>query len=138
MRKIHISKQKITIINIRKPVQKNINQELQWLGTSLGLFNLRDKDKSCFRIFIEMLKTAKNKRALSSDELAYHLGLSRGTVVHHINKLMEAGIVISEKNKYLLRVDNLQSLIDEVEKDIKRTTEQLKDVAKDIDTWLGL
>lgn len=138
MRKIHISKQKITIINIRKPVHKNINQQLQWLGTSLGLFNLRDKDKSCFRIFIEMLKAAKNKRALSSDELAYRLGLSRGTVIHHINKLMEAGIVISEKNKYMLRVDNLQALIDEMEKDIKQTTEQLKDVAKELDRWLGL
>lgn len=138
MRKIHISKQKITIFNIRKPVQKNVNQELQWLGTSLGLFNLRDKDKSCFRIFIEMLKAAKNKRALSSDELAYHLSLTRGTVIHHINKLMEAGLVISENNKYILRVENLQSLIDEIEKDIKIITEQLKDVAKDIDRWLGL
>jgi len=138
MRKIHISMQRITIINIRKPVHKNINQQLQWFGTSLGLFNLRDKDKSCFRIFIELLKAAKVKRPLSSDELAYMLGLTRGTAVHHINKLMEAGLVVSEKNKYLLRVDNLQTLISEVEKDIEQATAQLKDVAKDIDSWLGL
>ena len=138
MRKIHIFKHKITIINIRKPTVKNINQELQWLGTSLGLFNLRDKDKSCFRIFIELLKAAKNKQALSSDELAYRLGLSRGTIIHHISKLIEAGMVISEKNKYMLRVDNLGALIDEVEKDIKQTTDQLREVAQDIDRWLGL
>lgn len=130
--------QKITIINIRKPVVKNINYELQWLGTSLGLFNLRDRDKSCFRVFIELLKSAKGRKALSSDELAYRLNLSRGTVMHHINKLMDAGIVTYYKNRYMLRVDNLEALIDEVEKDIKRTCESLKAAAKEIDATLGL
>lgn len=130
--------QKITIISVRKPAVKNINQELQWLGTSLGLFNLRDKDKSCFRVFIELLKAAKEKRALSSDELAYNLRLSRGTVIHHINKLMESGIVVYYKNKYMLRVENLSSLVEEVEKDIKRACEGLKDIAKEIDATLGL
>lgn len=130
--------QKITIINIRKPTAKNINYELQWLGTSLGLFNLRDKDKSCFRIFIELLKSAKEKRALSSDELAYRLNLSRGTVVHHMNKLMDAGIVVHYQGGYMLRVDNLSSLIDEVEKDLKKTCESLKSVAKEIDGALNL
>ncbi len=130
--------QKITIINIRKPPTKNINRELQWLGTSLGLFNLRDKDKSCFRIFIELLKSAKDRKSLSSDELAYRLGLSRGTIVHHLNKLMESGLVTYYKNNYMLRVDNLEALIDEVERDVKRTCESLRDVAKEIDDTLGL
>ncbi len=58
---MHYVSQRITIINIRKPAERSINQELQWLGTSLGLFNLRDKNKSCFRIFIDLLKAAKNK-----------------------------------------------------------------------------
>lgn len=130
--------QRITIIDIRQPPVKNINQELQWLGTSLGLFNLRDKDKSCFRIFIELVKSAKHKKALSSDELAYMLNLTRGTVVHHLNKLIEAGIVTDYRNRYMLRVDNLEALIDEVEKDIKRTCENLRDTAKKIDDALGL
>src|SRR3989338_4739748 len=93
-------RQRITIMSIRKPDSVNINSELQWLGSSLGLINLRDKDKSCFRIFIELLKSAKSHHALTSDELAYSLSLSRGTVVHHLNKLLESGFVINEKNKY--------------------------------------
>ena len=133
-----IRHQKITIVNVRKPVQRNINYELQWLGTSLGLFNLRDKDKSCFRVFLELLKAAKAKKPLNSDEIASHLKLSRGTVIHHINKLMEAGLVIHEKNNYMLRVDNLKMLISEVEKDIQRTLGDLKEVASDIDQWIGL
>ncbi|MBW2976343.1 HTH domain-containing protein [Candidatus Woesearchaeota archaeon] len=130
--------QRITIMNIRKPVHKNINQELQWLGSSLGLFNLRDKDKSCFRVFIEMVKNAKKGIPISSDELAYRLGLSRGTVVHHIHRLLDSGIVIQANKGYILRVSTLRELIDEVEKDLSRTCDELKKMAEEIDKSLGL
>ena len=131
-------RQRITIVNIRKPAEHNVNQELQWFGSSLGLFNLRDKDKSTFRVFIELLKSAKHNQTLTSDELASRLSLSRGTIIHHINKLMESGLVIHEGNRYTLRVENLKALIEEVEKDIKRACEDLKEVAKEIDNRLGL
>ncbi len=130
--------QRITIIKFRKPLKKNINEELQWFGSSLGLFNLRDKDRSCFRIFIELVKSSRKKKPLSSDELAYKTGLSRGTVIHHLNKLMGSGIVVSEKNKYILRVENLKVLVEEIEKDIKRACSDLKNIAKNIDEELGL
>ena len=133
-----VIRQKITIIHIKKPREQNVNQELQWLCSSLGLFNLRDKDKSMFRIFIELLKSAKMRHTLTSDELAAKLNLSRGTIVHHVNKLMESGLVVHEGNMYTLRVENLQSLIEEVEKDIKRACDDLKEVAKQIDGMLGL
>ncbi len=125
-------------MNLRKPVHKNVNQELQWLGSSLGLFNLRDKDKSCFRVFIELVKSAKRGIPLSSDELAYRLGLSRGTVIHHINKLIDSGIVVQANRGYILRVGTLRELIDEVEKDLSRTCDDLKKMAEEIDESLGL
>ena len=131
-------RQRITIINIRKPVEHNVNQELQWFGSSLGLFNLRDKDKSCFRLFIELLKSAKANQMLTSDELALRLSLSRGTIIHHINKLMESGLVVHEGNRYTLRVENLKALVEEVERDIQRACQDLKDIAKEIDYKLGL
>ena len=130
--------QRITIIRSRTPETENLNYELQWFGNSLGLFNLRDKDKSCFRIFIALLKVAKNGEMLSSDKLAPRLNLSRGTVVFHLNKLMDSGIVISKNNRYLLRVDNLKELIDEMEKDMQKACYSLREIAKDIDNKLEL
>ncbi len=127
------SYQRITIIKIRKPLKKDINDELQWLGASLGLFNLRDKDKSCFRIFVELLKISKKGNSVSSDELAFRAGLSRGTVIHHINKLIDAGLVVTDDRKYILRENKLAPLIDELENDMKRTYNALKEIAKDID-----
>ncbi|MBD3249119.1 winged helix-turn-helix transcriptional regulator [Candidatus Woesearchaeota archaeon] len=133
-----IISKRVTIIKIRKPVEQNLNEELQWFGHSLGLFNMRDKDKSCFRIFIELLKSAKHEEGLSSDEIAEKVGISRGTAIHHINKLMEAGLVINDRNRYYLRVENLEHLIDVLETDLKNTCDELRKVAVDIDESLGL
>ncbi len=130
---MNICYQRVTIVKLRKPGASNLNQELQWVGDSLGLFSERDKDKSCFRIFIELLRAAKQNIPLSSDEIALRTHLSRGTVVFHLSKLMEAGLIISNQNRYFLRVGNLQAVVEEIQKDLNRTCEDLKKIAKDVD-----
>ena len=135
---MNIINHRITIISIGRPRVRNINDELQWFGHTLGLFNLRDKDKSCFRLFIELVKNARRNHPSTSDELAAKLQLTRGTVIHHLNKLMESGLVVHQKNQYVLRVDSLRDLVDEVEKDIRRSLEDLRSGAAEIDQWLGL
>jgi predicted transcriptional regulator len=129
---------KITIIKEKsRPDAHNINELLQWLGGSLGLFNLRDKDKSCYRVFLALLKDCKGEaRGLTSDEIALMTKLTRGTVVHHLHTLMDAGIVISDRGYYALRVDNLEQLVTEVQANINGTFETMKDVAKFIDKQL--
>lgn len=129
---------KITIIRSTKPEKKDINKELQWFGGTLGLFNLRDKDKSCFRIFITLLHGLKENKKLTSDEIAIRTKLSRGTVIHHLNKLMSSGIVIREHNRYILRMDNLEEMVDYIKIDVDQAWDKLKEVAKDIDDKLGL
>ena len=128
---------KITVHKIRRSPAENVNQELQWVGGSLGLFNLRDKDSSCFRIFITIVKRSKGNQTISSDEIAQKLSLSRGTVVHHLNKLMESGIVLREKEGYILRESNLQRLIKELYQDMENIFSELQEVARDIDDKLG-
>lgn len=128
---------KIIILKIRKSDIDNVNEELQWLGNSLGLFNLRDRNSSCFRIFITLIKKAKQNQTLSSDQIAERLHLSRGTVVHHLNRLMDSGLVVRERKGYLLRETNLQKIIDDLQQDIERVFSELKEVAKEIDEKLG-
>ena len=126
------------MIRIPKPRSSDVNIELQWLGNSLGLFNDRDKDKSCFRIFITLIKAAKHERNLSSDQIAEHLNLSRGTVVHHVNKLMSSGLVLRERQGYVLRINKMESLVSELQRDMERMCSNLRTVAKEVDGWLGL
>ena len=124
---------RVTIISGKKPITTNVNDEIRWLGGSLGLFNLRDKDSSCFRIFIELLKNSKKEEGLSSDEIAAKSNLSRGTVVHHLNRLIESGLVVVDKNRYQLRESHLSILVEELKKDINRTMDDLKKIAENID-----
>lgn len=133
-----IIRQRITIIRTARPRSHDINDELQWLGHSLGLFSDRDKESSLYRLFVELIKSGRKGEALTSDELAYRLKLSRGTVVHHLNKLLESGIIITDRNRYILRVQNLSILVDELRRDIRRTMDNLKQIAQLIDDELGL
>ncbi len=113
----------------------NLNEEIQWLGNSLGLFGKRDKEKSCFRVFLELIK---NKNGLTSDEIAHSSNLSRATVIHHLDKLMESSLIIYGKNKYILRCRNMEDLIDDIEKDIKRMFKDIREVSKKIDNELKM
>lgn len=135
---MYVKRTRITIIRSSAPAKGKLNDELQWIGSSLGLFNMRDKDKSCFRIFIELIKASKQDKKLSSDDLAARLNLSRGTVVHHLSKLMQAGLVGSEKNKYFLRESTLHKLLETIESDMHSAMHELREKAKEIDTTLGL
>lgn len=135
---VEIRHQRITIIRYRKPARKDVNAELQFFGNSLGLFGERDKDKSCFRIFIELLKSTRRNNALTSDEIALRTNLSRGTAVFHLHKLIEAGLVVSEQGRYFLRAGNLEAVMDEIQKDVNRTVDDLKRIAFEIDRNMGL
>jgi len=129
---------KITIVRINTPDDLSPNQDLQWIGTSLGLFSLRDKDRSCYRIFIELIKSTKRRISLSSDEIAFNCRLSRGTVVHHLNTLMDAGIVVHKRGGYMLRAESMKELIEKLKNDVQKYFDGLIPVAKRIDEVLNL
>lgn len=129
--------QRITLIRERRIPEGDINKELQWLGSALGLFSERDKDGSCFRVFIALVKKAPQQQALSSDEIAEHLNLSRGTVVHHLTKLMESGIVIREREGYILRESQLSTVVKDLQRDMEQFFAEMQQVAKEIDEKLG-
>jgi predicted transcriptional regulator len=128
---------KVTVVKINKPREKNLNRDLQWFSNSLGLFSERDKERSCFRIFVELVRAARNGYPLSSDELALKTNLSRGTVVHHLNRLIESGLIVSHNGRYLLRDTNLENLVEEVKKDLIRVFDDLKMIATELDEELG-
>lgn len=129
--------QKVIIIKTRKIPSTTINDDLKWIGKSLGLFNIRDRNSSCFRIFIVLLKKSRHNELVTSDEIAHVLNLSRGTVVHHLHMLRDTGLVLHEHSGYILRENTLERLLREVQRDIDRTFKDILDVAKEVDLKLG-
>ena len=129
---------RITIIAERKVDATDVNSKIKWLSHSLGLLGERDTDSSCYRTFIALLNAARTHEQLSSDNLAYHLNLSRATIIHHLNKLRNAGILKAEGGKYVLRVGNLEQLIDAIRKDVLANLEYMQQVAREIDEEMGM
>lgn len=129
---------RVTIVRETARPKNSINDLLMLFGESLGLFSMRDKDKSCYRIFITLIKALKMKIELTSDELAIQTGLSRGTVIHHLNRLMAAGIVTNYKNKYYIDHENLTSLVASLRKGMNSLLDDLEVVAEEIDENLHL
>ncbi|USN45345.1 MAG: helix-turn-helix transcriptional regulator [Candidatus Woesearchaeota archaeon] len=130
---------RITLIRTERPRERNINELLQWFGGSIGLFNQRDKDKSCFRIFITLLRHRKKSRdGLTSDEIAYATGLTRGTIIHHLNKLLESRLVETQNSRYFLKVRTLKLLVKSLQQETEQALKDLSSIADIIDEQLGL
>ena len=125
----------ITIKKLKKPKSSDLNQDIQIISQSFGLFSKRDKEKSCFRVFVEILK---NKQGLSAEDITLNTHLTRATVIHHLNFLVKAGLIIKKGHKYYLRGDSLEGLIVEINKDINKNFEELNQIAKRIDNELTL
>ena len=131
---------RITIYGGSKPPIEplDVNKDLQWFCTSLGLVGNRDRNLSTFRIFISLLKASRQGRQLSSDNLAYETELSRATVIHHLNKLAASGIISEEHERYKLAVDNLEELVKHVRREIEQSMADLDEISRRIDEQLGL
>ncbi len=127
---------RVTILRIRHPRQQGLNEELQWLCSSLGLLGERDKERTCFRLFLEMLKIARKTEGVTSDSLAESLALSRPAVLHHLAALQERGIVIHEGKRYFLCNDSLQGIMHKLQKDAEETLKDLATVAAELDRIL--
>lgn len=78
------------------------------------------------------------RHPLSSDEIAFSLKLSRATVVHHINNLIERGMVSQIRKKYTLRQAKLKDLMEDLRQDSEKTYKELEKAADRIDEMLGL
>jgi len=126
---IMIEEFSITIKKIKRPNNSDLNQDIQIISQSLGLFTKRDREKSCFRVFIEILKN----KGLTAEEVTVNTNLTRATVIHHLNSLIKNGLVVKKGHKYYLRGDSLENLIKEVSRDMNKNFGELNKIAKSID-----
>lgn len=75
---------------------------------------------------------------LPSDKIAARVGISRGTAIHHIKRLIRAGLVIQKGNHYELRELSLARTIERIKEDVCRFIEEIMEIGKSIDQSLQL
>ncbi len=126
------------LLSVRKPSTAEYVADLEWFCRTFGFLESRDKQKTAYLIFKALLESAVQNNGLTSDELAEKLNLTRGTMIHHLNKMMKSGLVIFNGGKFKLREKSLKSTVEEIHKDINRLFENIFDVSENVDRTLGL
>jgi len=120
---------RITLVKQKKRPHDSPDELLNYLLSSLG-FGRK------LHIYREILLKMLREGAMSSGELARGVA-KRTTVIYHVGRLMDAGILIKRGNQYELRGRNLQELLEHIERDVMELLQELRDVARRIDESLG-
>lgn len=128
----------VRIRHIIKKRHDSVEDTINLLCESLGVIGPRDVDNTSIKIFKELLNALREEKVMTSDELAEKVGLTRGAIVHHLNRMVKTGVVIRSSRGYEIRSFDLESLIDEVRTDVNRFLEDIKNVAKELDKALKL
>jgi predicted transcriptional regulator len=127
-----------TIKKLRDPVEGQLDEDIEWVCNSLGFVTLRDQDKTAFRILKALINAAKERKGLTSEELAEYVEPTIGSVIYHLKKLMRAGLVVKLNSNYELRMNSFLKTIEEIEREILIALTEIKRIAKDIDNKVGL
>ena len=130
--------ERIVIYRKRLPIEPSIDEDLKWMCEALGLCGPKDKDKTCMRVFKRVIITTQDGTGVTSSELVEEFGLSRTSIVHHLNHLLQSGIVERKKSRYLLRRNNLQRTLTELQHDVQRMFENMQEIANELDRELEL
>ncbi len=132
------SLKQFVVRKLREPTEKKLDKDIEWVCNSFGFITLRDQDKTAFNILKALIKSAKESKGLTSEELAELVEPTIGSVIYHLKKLMKAGLVVKLDSTYELRMNSLLTTIEEIEKEISLTLDDIKKVAEDIDNKVGL
>lgn len=123
----------ITIKKIRFQQSNNFDEQLAWICASLGFFENVDKNKNAAQIFKEIFLSSSQGQVLTSTSIAQRVGMSRGSVINHLNKLKKAGLIEKGGKYYFTRHRSMQGILEEIEDDLTHIFNRMKRVAKEID-----
>jgi predicted transcriptional regulator len=122
---------KIIIKSVERPREETPNALIKWFCDVFELDNA---------IEVEMLKkfidAASKNRGISSSEFKFKTA-ARSTVIYHLNRFIDAGLVVREGRKYVFRGPNMSSLIEEIEYDINREMQKMLDFANELDKQMN-
>jgi len=126
------------LMDVRMPTKKDLDEDVEWITRCFGFLETRDVNRTAARIFEALIYAASEDEGHTSDVLAERVGVTRGAVVHHLNKMMRSGLVIFHGGQYKLREKSLRGTLNEVERDLRRVLEKIEVVASSIDESLSL
>ncbi len=129
---------RLVIRRVEPPFSNTVEKELEWICQSFGFFEPIDKEKTAAAVFREIVSATEKGLALTSTAIAESVGMSRGSVINHLNNLQRSGLITKNGRYYASRSRSMYRTIEEIEEDIDRIFDRMKQRAKEIDKKQGL
>jgi predicted transcriptional regulator len=123
---------KIIIRSVQRPNYNSPEALIHWFCAE---FNLSDENNISMeeQILKEFVNAAYNNHGLSSTELSSEHELARSTVIYHLNRLIETGLLVKRGRRYYLRANELSKAIEEMQLDIEREMRKMMLAAMEFD-----
>ncbi len=85
------------------------------------------------QILINFIYAAKEGRGISSTELKIEPKIPQSTLIYHLNRFMDLGMIVRRGHRYYLRANDMSKVIEEINYDIDREFMKMLNVAKEFD-----
>jgi hypothetical protein len=128
----------IVIRVLEKPDFNDPEKLIKWFVSVLGLSGEGEIDSIGEQILSEFAKAAYLDKGLSSSELKLDTNLARSTVIYHLNRFIDSGLLVKKGRKYHLRASEMSKAIEEIEYDIDRELSRMLDTAKQFDKLMSI
>lgn len=118
---------------VERPDSESPDEMIRWFCNVFGLSNDDDSDRIEEDILRSFVTAAYHDEGLASSELKLHADIARSTVIYHLNRFIDVGLLVKHGRKYYLRASEMSKAIEEIEYDIDREMSRMLDTAKEFD-----
>ncbi len=131
--------ERIIIRIVERPDLDDSKKMIKWFCEVFGLADDNDSFNSISeQILKNFIEAAHSSTGLSSSELNLHTDLARSSVIYHLNRFVDAGLLVKKGRKYYLRASEMQKAIEEIEYDINREMQKMIDTAREFDRLMEM
>lgn len=127
---------KLTVRKVDSPTKDDFENNIAWICSSLGYFEPIDKEKNAARIWKEILLSSAQGQVLTSTSIAERIGMSRGSVINHLNNLKRGGLIQKGGRYYFVRSSSIKKILEELEDEVIHIFSRLKNAGEKIDKEL--
>ncbi len=128
----------LKIKKINKPKKGDVEEDIGWFCSSLGLCSGRDTEFTSTRIITDILNKIAEDERVFSESIARDVGITQGLVNHHLRNLINAGVLVREKKQISIKGGSLKQAIKEMRRKALNMLEDIEEMAEEIDNELGI
>ncbi len=124
---------KIVIREVERPDTKKPDAMIRWFCAVFDLGDDNETNSLESQMLGDFIKAGYKGEGISSSEITLTPKIARSTVIYHLNRLMELGILVKRGRKYYMRATEMSKVMEEIEYDMEREMQRMIDTAKEFD-----